>query len=93
MSAERFVSLLNRLGRKVKWNVRVCARYEHGRGVSVYLARYVKGGPFSNTQIVHASASQVVFRYTPHSEPGQPKRSATLACPRALPRPRARARP
>ena len=94
LSAERLVSLLNRLGRKVKWNVRVCARYEHGRGVSVYLARYVKGGPFRNTQIVRAGESQIVFRYTPHSEQGQPKRSATLTLvPRALPRARARARP
>jgi len=79
LSAQRFASLLNRLGRKVKWNVRVCQRYAHGRGVSLYLARYVKGGPFNNTQIVRASADQVVFRYTPHGEPGAPKRSATLA--------------
>jgi len=79
MSPERFASLLNRLGRKVKWNVRVCERYAHGRGVSVYLARYVKGGPFNNTQIVRASDSQVLFAYTPHAEPGQPKRRATLA--------------
>jgi len=79
MSAERFASLLNRLGRKLKWNVRVCSRYAHGRGVSLYLARYVKGGPYRNTQIVHASSREVVFRYTPHSEPGAPKRSATLA--------------
>jgi hypothetical protein len=79
VSAERFVSLLNRLGRKVKWNVRVCERYAHGRGVSVYLARYVKGGPFNNTQIVRASQSQVLFRYTAHAEPGQPKHSTTLA--------------
>src|SRR5512134_3524197 len=49
MSPERFTSLLNRLGRKVKWNVRVCSRYLHGRGVSLYLARYVKGGPYRNT--------------------------------------------
>ena len=81
MSAERFVSLTNRLGRKVKWNVRVCARYAHGRGVSVYLARYVKGGPFNNTQIVRAGQTQVCFRYTPHTEEGQTKRSATLALP------------
>jgi hypothetical protein len=79
MSAERWVSLLNRLGRKVKWNVRVCQRYAHGRGVSLYLARYVKGGPYRNTQIVRASAREVLFRYTPHSEAGEPKRSATLA--------------
>ena len=82
LSPERFVSLLNRLGRKVKWSVRVCSRYAHGRGVSLYLARYVKGGPFNNTQIVRASPDQVVFRYTPHTEPGSPKHSATLAlCP------------
>lgn len=72
MSAERFVSLINRLGRKVKWNVRVCERYAHGRGVAVYLARYVKGGPFNNTQIVHASQTKVLFRYTPHGEAGHP---------------------
>jgi hypothetical protein len=79
MSAERFTSLLNRLGRKVKWNVRVCTRYGHGRGVSLYLARYVKGGPYRNTQIVRASAREVVFRYTPNREAGQPKGCATLA--------------
>lgn len=79
LSPERFASLLNRLGRKIKWNVRVCERYAHGRGVSLYLARYVKGGPFNNTQIVRASPDQVVFRYTPHGELGAPKRSATLA--------------
>jgi hypothetical protein len=78
LSAERLESLLNRLGRKVKWNVRVCERYEHARGVSVYLARYVKGGPYNNTQIVRASPSEVVFAYTPHGEPDAPKRRATL---------------
>jgi hypothetical protein len=79
LSVERFTSLLNRLGRKVKWNVRVCSRYAHGRGVSVYLARYVKGGPLHNAQIVRASQSEVLLRYTPHAEPGSPKHSATLA--------------
>jgi hypothetical protein len=79
LSAERFVSLLNRLGRKVKWNVRVCSRYAHGRGLSVYLARYVKGGPFANTQIVRATDTEVVFRYSPHTEAGEARHSATLA--------------
>lgn len=78
MSAERLVSLLNRLGRKVKWNVRVCARYEHGRGVSIYLARYVKGGPFNNTQIARASQTEVMFRYSAHGQADQPRRSAAL---------------
>jgi hypothetical protein len=78
MSEERFTSLLNYLGRKLKWNVRVCERYAHGRGVAMYLARYVKGGAFNNTQIVRASEREVQFRYTPHTEAAQPKRSATL---------------
>jgi hypothetical protein len=78
LSPERFASLLNRLGRKVKWNVRVCERYAHGSGVSVYLARYVRGAPYNNTQIVRASPTEVVFRYTPHGEPGAPKHPATL---------------
>jgi len=78
MSPERFTSVLNRLGRKVKWNVRVCARYAHGRGVSIYLARYVKGGPFHNTQIARASHDQVIFRYTAHGQADQPRRSAAL---------------
>jgi len=79
MSPEGLNSLLNRLGRKVKWNVRVCTRYAHGRGVSLYLARYVKGGPYRNTQIMHASASAVRFRFTPNAEAGEPKRSAVLS--------------
>jgi hypothetical protein len=79
MSPERFVSLTNRLGRKVKWNARVCARYAQGRGVSVYLARYVKGGPFNNTQIARVSPTQVTFCYSPHARTDQPKRRAALA--------------
>ena len=73
------MSLTNRLGRKVKWNVRVCARYEHGRGVSTYLARYVKGGPFNNAQIARADHSKVIFRYTPHARQTGCKRTAVLA--------------
>lgn len=65
MSAERFTSLLNRLGR-VKWNVRLCERYAHGEGIGIYLARYVKGGALSNRQILAADEQRVVFGYTPH---------------------------
>lgn len=67
LSRERFTSLLNRLGR-VKWNVRLCARYAHGEGVAAYLARYLKGGALKNTQLVAADASGVRFRYTPHRD-------------------------
>ena len=67
VSRERAFSLLNRLGRK-KWNVHIRARYAHGEGVAAYLARYLKGGPLKNTQIVAADATRVCFRYTPHRD-------------------------
>lgn len=67
MSRERFSSLLNRLGRK-KWNVHIRARYAHGEGVAAYLARYLKGGPLKNTQLLEASAQHVAFRYRPHRD-------------------------
>ena len=47
--------------------------------MSLYLARYVKGGPYRNTQIVRASHAAVCFAYTPNREAGEPKRSATLS--------------
>src|SRR4030067_1156717 len=66
-SRERCMTLLNRLGRK-KWHVYIRARYAHGQGVAAYLARYVKGGPLKNTQIVSADHARVRFRYTPHRD-------------------------
>jgi hypothetical protein len=65
LSAAHLERLLNRLGR-VKWNVRVQQRYAHGEGVSVYLARYVKGGAINNAQIIQAADERVDFRYRPH---------------------------
>lgn len=68
LTAQRASNLLNRLGR-VKWNVHLRERYEHGRGVMTYLARYVRGGALSNTQLAGVDEQQVVFRYTPHGSP------------------------
>jgi hypothetical protein len=66
-STERLRSLLNRLGRK-KWNVHLRARYGHGEGVAAYLARYLRGGPLKNTQLLHADGGSVRFRYAPHRD-------------------------
>ncbi len=66
-SRARFMSLLNRLGRK-KWNVHIRARYAHGEGVAAYLARYLKGGPLKNTQLTEVSEDRVAFRYRPHRD-------------------------
>lgn len=64
----QFQNLLNQLGRKVKWNVHVRERYAHGQGVVTYLARYLKGGPIRNQQLLKVTRDQVVFRYTDHKD-------------------------
>lgn len=66
-SPGRLRTLLNRLGRK-KWNVHIRARYAHGAGVAAYLARYLRGGPLKNTQLLSAEAGGVRFRYYPHRD-------------------------
>ena len=71
LSRERFTSLLNRLGRK-KWNVHIRARHVHGAGVAAYLARYLKGGPLKNTQLLPADDGGVRFRYAPHRDEDDP---------------------
>ncbi len=50
------------------WNVFISKKYEHGRGVIKYLARYVKGGPIKNKRIVSYDGSFVSFRYTDHRD-------------------------
>ncbi len=66
-SRSRISALLNRLGRK-KWNVHIRARYAHGAGVAAYLARYLRGGPLKNTQLLPAAEASVRFRYSPHRD-------------------------
>lgn len=73
LSVARAQSLINRLGR-VSWHVWLCQRYAHGEGVLLYLARYLRGGPLRDGQLVAADARRIVFRYrTDHAPP------ATLA--------------
>jgi hypothetical protein len=67
LTRARFASLLNRLGRK-KWNVHIRARYAHGQGVAAYLARYLKGGPLKNSQLLPTAGKGVRFRYRPHRD-------------------------
>lgn len=61
----RLKTLLNRLGRQ-DWVVHFCERYEHAKGVAKYLARYVKGGPFTNQQLKGWDGEQVSFSYQSH---------------------------
>jgi hypothetical protein len=62
MRPQQVQNLMNKLGRK-KWNVRICEKYPHGCGVLTYLARYLKGGPISNSRIIEVTDSNVTFNY------------------------------
>ena len=62
MRAQQVENLMNKLGRK-KWNVRICEKYSHGDGVLTYLARYLKGGPISNSRIIKVTDNHVTFNY------------------------------
>ena len=63
----RTLALLRRLARK-KWNVHIRARYAYGEGVAAYLARYLRGGPLKNTQLLPTAGERVRFRYRPHGD-------------------------
>jgi hypothetical protein len=67
-SSERANSLINRLGR-LKWHVWLCQRYAHGHGVLVYLARYLRGGPLRDGQLVSVSDQRILTRYHAHGAP------------------------
>ena len=59
--------LLRQLNEK-SWNVRLQERYTHGRGVMLYLSRYVKGGALSNDRIDQVTQNRVTFRYKDHHD-------------------------
>lgn len=66
MDRAGLVNEWNRLGR-VDWHVQVMDRYEGGEGVLTYFARYVRGGPISNSQILHYADHAVAFQYRSHA--------------------------
>jgi hypothetical protein len=68
VSPERATSLLNRLGR-LSWHVWLCQRYAHGHGVLLYLARYLRGGPLRDSQLITVSTQRIVTRYQAHGTP------------------------
>jgi Putative transposase/Transposase zinc-binding domain len=68
-------SVIRQLYRK-DFNVEVCDVYEHGRGVALYLARYVKGGPLPKERELRSDAARVSFEYTDHRD--QRRKTHTL---------------
>jgi hypothetical protein len=69
-------NLLRRLARR-PWNVRLQERYAHGRGVLIYLGRYLRGGPIGNHRLAFVDDERVVFRYTDHRD----RRAKSMALP------------
>ena len=57
------------------WCVRIEDQYAHGKGVLVYLSRYLKGGPIHPSQIVRCDAERIGFRYKDHRD----KRSKVMS--------------
>jgi len=51
---------------KVPWNLKVLRAYPHGQGVSIYLARYVKGGPIAQDRHLSCHDGLVRMPYTDH---------------------------
>ncbi len=62
LTIQRWKNLKNKLGR-VKWNVHIRERYEHGKGILIYLSRYIRGGAISNKRIVSYTEKGVTFRH------------------------------
>lgn len=63
----QFRALHRALYRK-EWSVRIEERYEHGKGVVLYLARYCKGGPLNPAQIQSVDAHAVQMSYLDHRD-------------------------
>ncbi len=62
MRAAQARGLLNKLGRHA-WNVKILERYDQGRGVLTYLARYLRGGPISTRRLSDCRDGEVRFRW------------------------------
>lgn len=63
---------------RAHWNIEIQPPYEHARGVALYLARYVKGGPLPKDRALSMDAKGMVrMGYTDHHD----GRSKTLCLP------------
>ena len=44
-----------------RWNIRIEPPYAHGRGLAIYLARYLCGGPIGNRRLIAFDGAAVTF--------------------------------
>jgi len=61
------MNLVKRTDRKI-WCVKIEEQYAHGKGVLLYLSRYLRGGPISPKQIVRCDHEKIGFRYKDHRD-------------------------
>lgn len=59
---------LHRSAYRKPWSVRVEEQYSHGKGVLLYLSKYMKGGPINPAQIERCNAKEIAFRYKDHRD-------------------------
>jgi hypothetical protein len=50
------------------WNIRIEPQYAHGEGLTLYLARYAKGGPLPHNDALRMQGNLVQLRYTSHRD-------------------------
>jgi hypothetical protein len=62
MTMRQWTNLKNKLGR-AKWNVHIRDRYDHGKGILIYLSRYIRDGAISNRRIVSHANEHVAFSH------------------------------
>ena len=53
---------------KKHWCVRIEEKYAHGRGVLLYLSRYLRGGPVNPKQLVQINHKHIGIRYKDHRD-------------------------
>ena len=66
------------------WNIQINQPYAHGRGVAIYLARYVKGGPLGSDRRLHLTGNTVSFAYFDHAD--AKRKNLTLTAPEFISR-------
>jgi Putative transposase/Transposase zinc-binding domain len=59
---------LHRAAYEKTWSIRVEEQYQQGKGVVIYLSRYMKGGPLHPSQIIRCDAEGIGFMYKDHRD-------------------------
>lgn len=76
MTPEKFEAQHKAAYRK-EWSVRIEEQYAHGKGVMLYLSRYLKGGPLNPKQVVYCGCDAIKFSYKDHRDQRQKVLSLT----------------